>query len=423
MPTSEQAGSMQQEASEDSTPAGIICPKCGEYNQSGGAAAKRSHLLASSDDYNQSGGAAAKRIHWKPWHLVRRDLMSTGVSFVDAKSQWRSMCMDAKIPKKWVDGNWCVGEFQGLIEDEFEESGRLVRAEAGLACDDDDELEEVVARAVAEVKSRPTKTRRTIAPAVDPDAAMPDDFVRGQETSEIMRSEVAASRLQDFIMQMEVEAESADVGESSAGADKPKPAVNLNRVKLRQKHAIQKAKLAQESALEMLEMNWTNLAEHMASALEVWSAEAHSMVESGNALVQQIPKSLEEIGKEMDMLVAGDYVAEDSEFKKILAEIEKSDSCKESLRANLSEASKQLAKYIKDSEKLDGKKGKAAVAESLTRKLLVAFTGIENKKVLGEVAAFTGSEIIKLSLAEDALSAIFAKRRCGLEYISTKSPS
>ena len=56
-------------------------------------------------------------IHWKPSHIMRRDIICEGIiGETEVLNEWRRRLMSKQWHSKQINGEWCLGEFQGMRE-------------------------------------------------------------------------------------------------------------------------------------------------------------------------------------------------------------------------------------------------------------------------------------------------------------------
>ena len=134
--------------------------------------------------------------------------------------------MDKNAPMKLVDGEWCMGEFQGLMEEAYDDHGQVGRMEASFACD----CAQEVADAVGELTDAMAKVADPLghlAGLFVPDVAghVPEDYIEGKvvATSDMSFSahlpalqsleevERLQTELNELLLLAEVDAEGAEL--------------------------------------------------------------------------------------------------------------------------------------------------------------------------------------------------------------------
>ena len=53
--------------------------------------------------------------HYKPWSLYKRHRLQEGHTLEEAKQYWAEDLADDTIDKKFVRGQWCIAEFEGVM--------------------------------------------------------------------------------------------------------------------------------------------------------------------------------------------------------------------------------------------------------------------------------------------------------------------
>lgn len=97
------------------------------------AAQKRANqrkLSVSFTSTKSVGKRDATQVHFKPWALVKRDLMMEGMTKEEAISEWRRRCMSKDFKKRKISGEWCIGEFAGAIVESYNDEANEASVEA-----------------------------------------------------------------------------------------------------------------------------------------------------------------------------------------------------------------------------------------------------------------------------------------------------
>jgi len=233
--------------------------------------AQNKRLKATEADEKKKGERPGKLLHWKPWHIVKRDLMIEGYTAESAKQEWRRRCMDKSYKMKLIDNMWHMAEYQGVMDESFTEVGHAVRMEAVHSCDDTeaagraaDVLDSFIARAP------PAPSMAEFAPQ-DADGHVPEQFVEGavmdmpldqpwlaMDGTMVGMEEVERlqKNLNDFMMQCEVEAEGVEVPAEEKSTDHAD-------LLLKMRQQIAKAKLTMQGQAEALELSSDQLLTHV----------------------------------------------------------------------------------------------------------------------------------------------------------------
>lgn len=78
--------------------------------------AKRLKPAVSKSIVKATGHNEGIEVQWKPWAVMRRDLLVEGWSADGAQQEWRRRCMDPAWKSRKINGQWCFCEFQGMRE-------------------------------------------------------------------------------------------------------------------------------------------------------------------------------------------------------------------------------------------------------------------------------------------------------------------
>jgi hypothetical protein len=125
------------------------------------------------------------RIHYKPWKLVKRDMMMEGKTLEQAQNEWRRLVMDPAVKKIKARGEWCIAEFQGVISDKFEELGDEGVVEALTTCDTTEAATEAMVQLkkfLSEDAVEQWKDDEFEEDCPDVEGQVPEHFVKGSVT-------------------------------------------------------------------------------------------------------------------------------------------------------------------------------------------------------------------------------------------------
>jgi hypothetical protein len=145
-------------------------------------AVNKRKLSASMMSENKKGKRSAQQVMWKPWKIVKRDLMTENNTLSEAKDIWRQRSMDPNYHFKMENGEWLMAEFVGVLEEGFHEHVAVGRMEAAFACEEADDVmaaESEVAKFLDGTDAGENACAAITASHVDPDGALPDGFVTG----------------------------------------------------------------------------------------------------------------------------------------------------------------------------------------------------------------------------------------------------
>ena len=216
-------------------------------------------------------------IMYKPWHIMKRDLIIEGYTNASAQQEWRRRCMDPAWKAQKVQGVWCLYEFQGLQQLIYSDESNASTAQVSSEDLTGDELKSMMADCdELNAKDFAALTAACEDLSGSPMAAegvIPDEYVQGVVSyapqAGWRRMDAVAEQLAalDYLDQEMADSWFMDEAVATSCDKQAMPQENLGPICLRLKNAKVNMSYRGEAMVETLLMETDNIVEHVTKVM------------------------------------------------------------------------------------------------------------------------------------------------------------